>query len=347
MASSPISTPEDFTKLASRLVSGQAVPPGVRPEVVESIMDRVGVSMPPEIFQFEVARAFEVVASGRERRGRVEPHLRSCHSYPVFQQALRRAGPMKSVLILGCGEGLPGLDYEYTEAEWKRIWPDTPHLDVISVSLPQLLNESAWTPQTYDVVVSHSMIHYIYRTDLLFCRIRQVLRGNGVYVMGKEVNARFAQTPELVRRARDLRVAIGRARRRRAPFNFRRSRAFLRRLLGYEPPVSLIEGVNTILDRRLKVKRDLTQQEISRLVEVHRPEVPPSDLQIGMAGFDVECLAESYLRGFELEWFKSSGYLGYQHPTDWPKMWHNLESDLASRHEGRGIYFSACWRKGL
>lgn len=325
-------------------IDERSTPLGLNVAHLATIMERLGVSLSPEAFQYEAARAYETIASGTRAAGLVEPALQTCHSYPVFRSALRRAGPAKRVLVLGCGEGLPGLDSEYPSKEWLEAWPETPVVDRMALSWPVLLNKNGWGRDEYDVVVSHSMLHFIYRIDLALERIKQVLRPGGMYVMGKEVNARFGRVPELVQNAIRLNQELATRKRLRSIVDFKRYYRRLGPLFATDPPLSWTEGVNLVLRRRLQTRGDLTSAELSRLVEVHRPLLPHSDQQVGMQGFDVDFLSGTYLEGFELDWFESSGYLGYQHCHQWSAKWLRQNRTLAAQHAGRGVYFSACWR---
>ena len=325
-------------------ISSPSLPGEVRHELVLAMMDRLGVSLAPDEFQYEVARAYETIATGTTPRGLIEPSLRSCHSYPVFQAALRNAGPARNVLILGCGEGLPGLDPEYAAVEWRRIRPDTANVDCAAVSLPSLLDDRFWRTRAYDAVVTHSMVHFVYRLDLLFHRIEQVLRPGGAYVMGKEVNALFGRSPELLGVAAALGRELAAKRRYRGLFNLDRYYKRIGALIGSGAPLSWAEGVNLVLNRRLGARADLTPFEQSRLIEVHRPLLPPSPQQIGMQGMDASWLSANYLSRFELAWFGSSGYLGYHHSRSWSARWKQRNEELAAERPGHGVYLAACWR---
>jgi len=317
----------------------------VKESVCERIMHRVGVSLPPAQFIYEVARAYEAIQTANSPPSIIEPRLRCCHSYPVFQQALREGGPAASTLILGCGEGLCGLDDSYARTEWGRAWPNTSKVDSCLLSPPVLWDESRWPKDQYGAIVSHSMVHYVYNLDQYFRLVDRALLPGGTYVMGHEVSARFWLRPELVSATAKLRQDLrgtGRWKRLADP------KAYWRRIGKYlhvEEPLDLTAQINLVLRRRLKTTEDVTSEEISRLVEIHRPLEKPCDLQIGRSGFDVDELSRTYFSDYELVWSGSSGFTGFTHPDHLPPHWRERDAELSRRFPNDGVYFSACWRK--
>jgi hypothetical protein len=307
-------------------------------------MEKAGVSMPPEKFAYEVSRAYSALDTGLSEPAVVPSRLRSCHSYPVFQESLRQAGRPRSALVLGCGEGLCGQTATYAKTELERIWPDAPAVDTLELTPPVLWDSSRWPRRRYDVVVTHSMVHFVYDLGLLFQLIDGALTPNGAYVMGKEENARWWRNGDLQAHAAKRRVRYQRRSRWTRYFSLYNWHQFAGRMLGI-PPVDVYQGVNRILARRLGAKTPLTPEEISRLIEVHRPREAPGGMQIGMCGFDTAHLQAKYLPDFRLQWFGTSGWLGYAPQEHLSRQERETAIQFGRRYPEDGVYFSACWRK--
>jgi hypothetical protein len=103
--------------------------------------------------------------------------------------------------------------------------------------------------------------------------------------------------------------------------------------------------VNRILARKLALKAPLAAEEISRLIEVHRPREVPTNLQLGMCGFDTAHLQAKYLPDFRLEWFGTSGWLGYAPQERLSGQELAKAAEFGKRYPEDGVYFSACWRR--
>ncbi len=302
--------------------------------------------MPVDEFALAVTTAYAGAQRTLNGQDAIEQALRRCHSYPVFQEAIQKAGAARSVLILGCGgDGLIGLPADYARREWLRVWPGTERLDSLNLTCDLLADESRWPDGGYDVVVSHSMLLYFFRLDRGFEFISRALRSGGIFLMGKEVNARFWQEPALPAATRQLREER-RAQRGGGRFGLplRLLRAAKRRLLA-SPSPDLTSKVNQALRAQYGATGCLTEAEISRLIEIHRPTDPPSSTQIGMSGFEVDALQRTVLSEFDLIWWRTSGWLGYASRENLSTYWLGKEGDLGSVYPFSGIYLSACWRK--
>ncbi|MFN7923301.1 MAG: methyltransferase domain-containing protein [Bryobacteraceae bacterium] len=327
-------------------VKNLSAPPDVRVDVVNRIMDRVGVSTRPEEFVCEVAWSFQLAHGPAQSEGTVESRLRRCTSYPVFVEALEHARPANSVLLYCCGEGLVGLGESYIRSEWRKVWPQVERVETLAISPRLLWDESRWPREQFDAVVSLSQLHFIYNLDQFFEMTGRCLKRGGVYVMAKEVNARYFQQPALQAELAELR-AENRKRKRWEAYSPQRYWGFIKRKLGMQKPTerSAFEKANDRIREKLGSRAPLTPVEISRIVEIHRPAETLDGPQIGMNGLDVDHLAKNYLRGYELEWKKTSNHMGFTHTDLLAPKWRKREQELGAQFPDDGAYLSCAWRK--
>ena len=311
----------------------------VRPEIVNAIMKRVGVDLPPEQFVHAVACAYAAVAP---TRGAARLELQ--HSDPVFQESIRRSRASQSALMLRCGNGLCGFDPSYARREFLDIWPSVSDIEECAVTAPLLWDESLWPRRQFDTVVAYLMAHYISDIHLIFELIQRVVRPGGAVVMMAH-NARFWQIEELRRAADDVRMTLRRNARLRRYFDVGLWMSRVRRVFRRDDSPDLRTRVNQVLARRFELAAELTSPEIVHLVDIHRPTHEGDPLQVGMNGFDVQHLTRNYLSGFSLEFYQTRGWAGYVSDEQLPPALREHVDQLARRYPDDGLFFSACWRR--
>lgn len=332
-----------MTRAVSCVQSAASVPrqgtPRVRVEIVQQIMKRAGVGCPPAEFVACVASAFAEAQRALDPQDSIPTFLRNCPSFPVFQEALRRAGPARSVAVLGCGgEGIFGMGHQYAQQEWLRMWPQS-EITCIDVTVPFLRDSESWPLSVYDAVISVSMVHYIFDLDAFFRMIRRLLRPGGAYVFGREANARYFRHPVLRQTWEEWRAS----RPRRSMF--RRTVSGWRQRASGLFAESLLDRANLIAKKRFGFRTKLSAEDFRCLIEIHRPAQPPSPQQVGLNGFDPEDLVDNYLPGFRTEWLGSSVHLGYVPHESIQGDWKRRVDDLAVQYPQDGAYLSAVFRK--
>jgi hypothetical protein len=120
-------------------------------------MGRLGSSVPPPDFVGAVIEAFrfvepvaDSVVYGRFRRSR---------AWFDFRELLRHAAlqPGSRILCVGCGPALAGRNAFFASAAVRELYPwATPDLFEITSG------EWRFKPGSYDCVVSHSLLHFVY-----------------------------------------------------------------------------------------------------------------------------------------------------------------------------------------
>jgi SAM-dependent methyltransferase len=321
---------------------------------LSELMKRVHSSLGPSEFIEAVSLAFKEVQTSFSRNV-ARQRFRAEASFDYFQKAVQMCrelpGLQRSAMVLGCGRGFAGESSEFAASETHEILSaDSWTIDMRDVSPPQLrLNsdrlfatlEFADREGRYDLVVSHSLLHFIPDLNAVFKLIRRLLKPVGALVVGHEPNAKFWQCLECQRAVAELRKA------RRAPGwrGHLRVGPILRRLGRHDSTQKLFDKVNRRLVKHNGFSGPLTRNEITRLVDVHRPEAVPGDFCIGFDGFDVEELTRLYLPGFRLIWVGTSGHLGYTPLSSLSPEWLRREAILADQHPLAGSVFNAYWRR--
>lgn len=317
--------------------------------LLSTVMSRVHARLEPAEFIEAVAIAFQE-ARNRESVEVMDQRFRREASFQLFQKALglalMRGGPAQSVLVLGCGRGFAGETADFAARVVQESFASPRGLQVRTLNVtPRTCfqaPELAGTERTWDLVVTHSLLHYIPNLGPVFDLIRRALSPSGGLIVSHEPNARFWQSPECQAMVANLRKArrLLRLRRRLRP-----SHLFRRFRTKAQPVVSVSVGVNRYLAERHELSAPLTDEEIRRLVDVHRPGALPGTFRIGLNGFDTDDLGKIYLPDFRLLWTGSSGHLGYADASVFPPEWQRIEATLAAKQPLAGSVFTAYWSR--
>ena len=319
---------------------------------LSALMRRVNACLSPAEFIEAVAVTFQEVRNG-------EPNVmgqlfRAAGSFPLFQKALRLAlneqGEAQSILVMGCGRGLAGEPADFAKEVVNEIFLSN-RAPITTCNLsseflrqdPETLFSTlqfAGQEGSFDLVVAHSLLHYVPDLTAAFTLIRRLLKPSGGLILSHEPNARFWKDEACQRAIHALRKEV-RARQWRSRFNVAR---LYRRFRAATSPIERIsDRVNRRLKERYGLMDSLTENEIQRLVDIHRPEAVPGDFRIGLNGFDHEDLRQTYLPGFRLIWAGSSGHLGYTSSSSLPLTWQRKEETLAASRPLNGCVFTAYW----
>ena len=321
---------------------------------LSALMRRVNACLSPAEFIEAVAVTFQEVRNG-------EPNVmgqlfRAAGSFPLFQKALRLAlnerGKAQSILVMGCGRGFAGEPADFATGVVNELFlskrASVTTCNLSSESLRQdpetLFSISQFAGQggAFDLVVAHSLLHYVPDLTAAFTLIRRLLKPSGGLILSHEPNARFWKDEACQEAVRALRKEV-RARQRRSRFNL--TRLYRRFRAGTSQTERVSDRVNRSLMERYGLMGSLTENEIQRIVDIHRPEAVPGDFRIGLNGFDPEDLRQTYLPGFRLIWAGSSGHLGYTCSSSLPLTWRRKEELLAASRPMCGCVFTAYWRQ--
>jgi predicted TPR repeat methyltransferase len=318
------------------------------------LINRVRAPLAPADFIEAVSVAFQ-----EQQKENSEPSMaqrfRTEPSFHLFREALLRArgsGSVGRVCVLGCGQGFAGEPADFAADVVREVFGAAAPPEILVVNLtPSLLRES---PQRVlagsgakdatgeiDLVVVHSFLHYVLDIASVFGLIRYLLNEHGGLILSHEPNARFWQN-------KTCQSALVRLRNQRRSTKFRsylrsaRTR-FGNRLRNSKP--TFWEGVNSRLKDRHQFADSLTESEIRRVVDIHRPEATPGNFRIGLDGFDFDEISHAYLPGFSLKYVATTGHLGYISSASLPAAWQDVESQLEKQEPLCGSVFTAHWRR--
>ena len=320
-----------------------------------ALMDRVNVRLDPATFIETVAVAFKDAQAEHECESMADK-FRAEPSFQLFQNALRlaqRTGDRQSVLVLGCGRGFAGEPADFALTVVREVFDSTKIKKAAVLNLtPSILRldrgalfahpQLAAKEGTSDLVVAHSLLHYVPDTAKVFDLIRRLLKRCGGLIISHEPNARFWQ--DATRRSALEKLQRTRPHRRLRQY-LNRSRTFrLLRKTRTRPP-TIWDRVNTLLKERCGLASPLAENEIRRLVDVHRPESVPGPFCIGQNGFDFDELSRIYLPDFRLQWVATTGHLGYVAPTSLTARWQRTAMALAEDNGLAGCVFTGYWRR--
>ena len=322
-------------------------------DCLSDVMKRVHTQLTVPEFIEAVAVTFQEVRND-EPQDVMQRRFRAAGSFPMFQKALRLSlrarGEAQSILVMGCGRGFAGEPADFAAHVVNEIFlskrTSVATCNLSSAFLRQdperLFSISPFAGQhgSFDLVVTHSLLHYIPDLTAAFTLIRRLLKPSGGLILSHEPNSRFWKDDACQETVRALgkEVRAGQWRRR---FSVNRLYRLFRATTGRTERIS--DRVNRKLMERYVLTGSLAENEIQRLVDIHRPEAVPGTFRIGLNGFDPQDLTQTYLPGFRLIWVGSSDHLGYASSASLSPKWQRREQTLAASRPLAGCVFTAYW----
>jgi len=245
------------------------------------------------------------------------------------------------VLAIGCGRGFAGRSSGYAASVVREVFgpAEAAEVDRLDVT-PELLSE---VREPYDIVVTHSLLHFVFEFRPLCRLIQNLVAPGGAYVMANEHNSRFWANPECVREMKNVAAAESRGKRLRKLLDPERYWRRIQRLGRPKPAWS--DQINQILRARFHLAADLTQKEIVRIIDPYMPDPYSGDCPIGKDGMNWADLENGPLAQMRLEHVVTSGYVMRSNPERVPEPWRALDEALSSRHPLDGFSYTALWRK--
>jgi SAM-dependent methyltransferase len=319
-------------------------------------MNRVGARLDPATFIEAVAVAFKD-AQADDKPESMAQKFRTEPSFQLFQNALglaQREAGAQSICVLGCGRGFAGEPADFALSVVREVFDSHKIKETFSLNLsPSLLRFDrkplfVADPQTtakegeVDLVVVHSLLHYVPEISKVFDLVRWLLKPRGGLIVSHEPNARFWHNPACQSAVAELQRS---RRRRRLRRYLNRSRSLLQLRGRKTQPPTLWDRVNMLLKERYQLAGPLTENEIRRLVDIHRPESVPRSFCIGLNGFDFDELSRIHLPGFHLEWIGTTGHLGYETSLSATSKWQRKAMALAEQEPLAGCVFTGYWKR--
>jgi SAM-dependent methyltransferase len=312
----------------------EAVPLSLR-----DTMWRVGAAVRPAEFVAAVVEAWRAIEVVTEEE--VQARFRASRAWRDFCDVLRMAAqPRARVLAIGCGRGFAGRNSAYAASVVREVnSADVAEIDRLDVT-PELLSE---VREPYDIVVTHSLLHFVFEFRPLCRLIQNLVAPGGVYVMANEHNSRFWSNPECVSRMKHVAAAESREKRMRKLLDPARYWGRIQRLGRPKPAWS--DRINQILRARFHLAADLTQKEIVRIIDPYMPDPYSGECPIGKDGMNWADLEDGPLAQMRLEHVVTSGYVMRSNPEDIPEQWRAIDQSLSSKFPLDGCSYTALWRK--
>jgi len=328
---------------------------------LRTVMARVGARMDSEEFIEAVSIAFQDIQSENQSGG-ADTGFRGDTSFGQFQNALHVArqvyGPSPSVIVLGCARGFAGKAAEIAATTVAEVFgaQESVRIETLDLS-PALLREFAETSfvrgdayseqkHRFDLVVTHSVLHFVPDVKPFFNLVKWLLKKRGGFILAHEPNARFWENRYCLSAVNALRRDLssgGLTKGLKSLLHPARMLAPFRKVK--VEPENFWLRLNRVLAERHSFCGPLAENEIRRIVDVHRPEAFPGDFRIGLNGFDADDLGRTYLPGFQLVWSGSADHLGYNPRHMLSEKWQAKETELAREYPHDGSVFTAFWRQ--
>jgi SAM-dependent methyltransferase len=329
---------------------------------LRSVMSRVGARMDTEEFIEAVSVAFQDLQSENRSAGADGDFGRDT-SFEQFRRALQVAreacDPVRSITVLGCARGFAGKTAEVAGTTVAEVFGGRESVRIETLDLsPALLREfsgisfvqeAAFSAQKHscDLVVAHSVLHFVPDVNPFFDLIKWLLRKPGGLILAHEPNARFWENRYCLSAVDALRRDLSGGGLTKGLRNLLRPARMLSPFRKTKVgPENFWGTLNRMLAERHGFRDALADNEIRRIVDVHRPEAIPGDFRIGLNGFDADNLGSAYLPGFKLAWSASADHLGYNPRNMLSSRWQAKETELAREYPKDGSVFTAFWLQG-
>jgi hypothetical protein len=309
-------------------------------------MERVGWNAEPEEFLAMVALAYRHALRTVAPSG-VEPLFREEASHGAFVDGLEQVcgrlhGPAE-MLVVGCADDYLGCDARYAAEVLREVVPRQKIASVYSINLTR---DDLHRPVRscgglrFDLVVSHSLLHFIPELGAVLRRIVTSLPESGMYLMAHEPNARFWLNQELLEERRRMAAGELARGRRQQLFSLAAYTTKLRLIVGWRPPIDLVRVANQDLRERHAFHAILSPHEMARIVDPHRPADGANEFRIGLNGFDARNLRIGPNR---LAWARSYDHLGYVDYRGLPDKWARRNRELEQAYPDDGVNWTALW----
>lgn len=295
-------------------------------------MRRVGAAAPAAEFTAVVAEALRRTQSVSDEE--IRRRFDTTRGYEDFCLLLRQAGAPHGarILAIGCAEGM-GRRAAYAAGVTRRHYAgaEVEELNWGDNGPPE--NGEEPEEGRFDLVVTHSFLHYLPDFGPACERIGEMLKPGGGYVMASEPNVRFWRNPECVGEMERVGTAESRRRRLLKLLNPMCYMAKARRILQGRDDGDPFADAGRMVRERMGLRADLTAREIADILEPHRYGLSWAELKAGP------------FSGMRLERVRTSGYVKRDNPARVPARWQELDTRLAARYPLDGCMFSALWRK--
>ncbi|MFN3324115.1 MAG: hypothetical protein ACK5AZ_11515 [Bryobacteraceae bacterium] len=310
---------------------------------------RVGWHGSPESFARIVTIAYRTARERnrpidmREAFRRGEPHV-------DFVETLRLARTMlpesPAILVLGCGAGLGGSSCDPALATVGDAYGPTRMGILVGYDVPlsELLVEENHEPKTegevrilnhrFDLVVSHSFLHFLLEPRRIARILRRWLAPAGLYLMANEPNRRHWLNQECqssIARlwGRNLINPVWKMLRKVVP--------------GRRIPIE--SELNAILRRHYGLRRPVALRDVLRIVDPFLPSGPGSSLEVGGEGLDWERLFAESDPKLQPVSSRSCWHLGITEGDGLTPYWKGVKRQLARAFPLDGRSVTVLWRR--
>lgn len=311
-------------------------------------MERVGARVPPGEFIEGVIDVFHEVWNKPEATMRFR--FRQGRALRDFVDLLSesRLPAEARILVVGCGNGFGGRGPGFAADVVQEFYGSNSLVEIVRMEITPRILETCTVPnsqsQGFALVVTHSLIHYLFDMRPFFTLVNRLLEPGGKYLMANEPNSRFWQNSECLK---TLKLKESMERRRKRALRFLDLRRYWRRIarsMASGEPSDSFAVMNRILRGRFGLCGDLTVSEILHVSDPHMPDATSPGFRLGSNGLDWEDL-QPVIRPLQLECTRTSGYLGQENLDRIDKNWRDVDRRMAALYPLDGCSFGALWRK--
>ncbi|MBL8214270.1 MAG: class I SAM-dependent methyltransferase [Bryobacterales bacterium] len=318
-----------------------------RPEMLEQCIGRTSPGTDPCVFIQQVQKAYHQAqrALRTVAPDTVPAKGAQCASHADYLGAMWTARSARRALVVGGGAGVPSQPASYAAGQWASVHGtgDVVRLDLVS-GAP--FEAQLMVRKPFDVVITYSLAHHLANLPEFFRFIDKHTSPGGFFVFGHEPNARFWRNLSCVNAMLQLRSerskSSARLRYLRPSAHFTKVRQWLG---AYQAPLSITEAANEVLRIEFGFIGPLQELDFVRLVDLHRPQEAEGWQCLGLTGFDVKSILETYLPGFREVWRSTACHVGYRPRLLLSPAWRKVDLDLARRYPDDGATMSVCLQK--
>lgn len=304
------------------------------PRLAEQLAQSTGSPAADQEFVSAVASAF-VVAQAKPA-AQMFAACRGSRCHPDFAGVLRDAASLVPqggrILALGAGNGWAARSSEFAFRVCEETLP-AGRFELHSLDLTPAILHGGLGQSKFDLVVSHSLLHFIFDLDIVLAFVAKLINPAGAYVAAHEPNSRFTSNSDCRRSAERFEQTKRRSLRRR--LHPKRIADWVASRFNHKP--ELAARVNGLLKQRHGWPANYSFAEIAAIIDPHFPPHSP--------GLNWAHIERAYLPEFEVRRVVTCGHLGRSAPARLPDAWKREEEQLRERFPLDGSMFTAWWAR--
>lgn len=310
------------------------------------VMMRSGCAGTPLEFIEAVSAAYSAAQASLGISDNVSRFRREA-SHQAFAKALKQvAGQISEpirILVLGCGPSFAGCASSYAEEMVCSTFDAAQIKEIHRFDLSRADLPAPFSRPPFDLVVSHSLLHFVPELRQILHLIQDTVNHGGCYIMAHEPNSRYWREAGLMEARRAYLADRSRNVKAHRWLKWRYWTTKLQRLISPRAPRTANEAVNVRLRGEGYLTSNLTNAEIARIVDPHRSSEITAGFCMGLNGLEPESLRAYGLSRMEIAWQVSYDHLGAVDYNGIQEPWGNVNTQLAARYPHAGYGWTAIW----